>query len=232
MKLFLRFALALGIFGYQLTFIAAQSAHSLLRKADEYYKSGDYTLAEETYRKAVQKANAAQGNFNLGNAIYQQSRYEEALQQFETAARQSKDDKGRSAAFHNLGNALYQQQQYDKSIDAYKNALRLDPEDLETKKNLALAQRKLIQQQQQQQQQQEEQNQEEQQEQEQQQQQQQNQQQQNQEQEPSPSNAEEQRDLSKEEARKLLEIMEEEEKKVQEKVKKGQAKPTRSKKEW
>jgi len=38
--------------------------------------------------------------------------------------------------------------------------------------------------------------------------------------------------LSKEEAQQLLEIMDEEERKVQEKVKKKQSKPSKSSKDW
>lgn len=215
-------------FGLFLQIAVAQSAHQFLRQGDKSYESEAYTQAEENYRKSLEKKNSVQGNYNLGNTIYKQERYEEAVSRYEAAARVAEDDLAKALAYHNLGNAFYKQQSYEKSIDAYKNSLRLNPKDIETKKNLALAQRQL-QIQQQKQQQQEQQNQQQEQQQDQQQQPEQNQQQQQDQQNSQP---EQPQDLSKEEARKLLEIMEQEEQKVQQKLRKAQTKPNRSTKDW
>ena len=223
----------------------AQSAHRHLRKGNEAYEKQDYSAAELHYRKSLEDQNTSRGSYNLGNAMYQQERYEEAIRRFEHAAQnaQSKDEK--ASALHNLGNAHFQAEQLDKSIEAYKDALRLRPEDQSTKFNLAQAQRLLRMQQQQSQQQQKEQQQkgEEQQQQDQAQQgqeQQQNQQeQQGQEQnqqdkqneqqkqnQPRESQGGEGQPLSAEEAQRLLEIIQQEELKVMEKMKretKGEA---------
>lgn len=217
------------IFGMFLQMAAAQSAHQFLRQGDKSYESEAYTQAEENYRKSLEKKNSVQGNYNLGNAIYKQERYEEAVSRYEAAARAAEDDLARALAYHNLGNAYFNQKDYEKSIEAYKSSLRLNSKDLETKKNLAIAQRQLqIQQQQQQQQNQQNQQQQQEQQQDQQQQPEQNQQQQD----PQNSQPEQPQDLSKEEARKLLEIMEQEEQKVQQKLRKAQTKPNRSTKDW
>lgn len=210
--------------------VNAQSAHSYLREADKNYKEQKYNLSEENYRKALEKEPGAPGNYNLGNAIYNQERYEEALSRFEAAANNSKDETVKAQAYHNLGNTHFKQQAYDKSVDAYKNALRLNPRDVETKTNLAIAQRQLRIQQEQQKKNQQQQNQQNQQKEEEQNQtpdQQQQQDQQNQQQQPDQPGK-----LSKEEARKLLEIMEQEEQKVQQKLRKAQTKPNRSSKDW
>ena len=221
--------------------IQAQSSHSLLRKGDKSYLENDYQEAEAQYRKALKDEPDLKGKYNLGNAIYQQERFDEAIKQYAEAAEKADDPGVRSSAFHNLGNAHFLKQEFDKSVDAYKSALRLNPKDVETKYNLAQAQRMLRLQQQQQQQQQEQQDQENQEEQEQQQQQQQEQQEQEQQQQQQQDSEQEQQqqqqeeaaqDLTKEEARKLLEIMEEEERKVQEKMRKAQAKPSKSAKDW
>ena len=190
----------------------AQKDHSLLRKGDKDYKSQDYGEAEEHYRKALEKKNTSKGNYNLGNAIYQQDRYDEAVRRYENAISSTSDEATRAKAYHNLGNAYFNQEDYEKSVEAYKNALRLNPKDLETKINLAQAQRLKLQQQQQQQQQQQDQEQEQQEEQEQQQQQQQNQDQEDQQQQQQQQSDQQQqqeqeqemqkeKDLSKEEAR-------------------------------
>lgn len=220
---------------------AQRGAHKWLRQGDKAYTNNQYPQAEEEYLKAQIKNNSTKGAFNLGNTIYQQERYQEAIEHYEAAAQAAKSPAVKGMAYHNLGNAYFQAQELEKSIEAYKNALRQRPNDQETKVNLALAKKQLqMQQQQQQQQQQNNENEDNQEQQEQQQQQQQDQEQQEQQQQAQneQNEQEEQKeqqaseDLSKEEAEALLKIMEEEEKKVQEKVRKAKGKPSKSKKEW
>ncbi len=209
-----------------------QSAHKYLRKGDGSYKKQDYTTAEENYRKALEKEQTVQGSYNLGNTIYQQKRYEEAIKRYEEAAENAKEPAAKALAYHNLGNAHFNMADYEKSVDAFKNALRHAPKDVETKLNLALAQRKLQQQQNQEQ----EQQQKEQEQQEEPQQsppdspQQQNQQQPQQGE--SQASAEEGKDLNQKEAQDLLEIVNREEQKVQQKLRKAQSKGAKPQKDW
>jgi tetratricopeptide (TPR) repeat protein len=220
----------------------AQTAHSHLRKADKFYRSENYQQAEEYYRKAESEAKSPAIPFNLGNSLYRQNRLEEGIPQYDAAANASRDAALRAKAFHNLGNSYYGLKQYDKSIEAYKNALKIAPADTETKHNLALAQQQLQQQEQQQQNQQ-------QQKKESSDQQQQNQSPQNQNQQPQPGvnktaqqnkqpespgeqQPQPQPHLSRDEAQRLLDIMDREEQKVQEKLRKGAASPSRPAKDW
>jgi len=221
--------------------LPAQSAHRFLRKGDSEYKEQEFQDAEENYRKALIKKNSAQGAYNLGNSIYSQDRYEEAAKQYEEALVSSSNNQLKALTYHNLGNTYFQQGDYEKSIDAYKNALRLNPQDMETKYNLALAQNRFQaqqpppqdqnQQQDQQSQQQDDKNQPNDQNQQPQNQPQPNEQNSNQENQPQREQTDA-KDLTKEEARQLLEIMEEEERKVQEKIRKAHSKPPKSGKDW
>jgi Ca-activated chloride channel family protein len=220
----------------------AQTAHKELRQADKSYKSGNYANAEANYRKALEKDNSTKGNYNLGNSTYRQERFDESVKHYQAAAEAAKDRTTKARAYHNLGNAHYQKGQYKESVDAYKNALRQNPNDIETKRNLTNALRRLPppppQQQDQQnqkgenkdkkdqkdqkdQQQQDQQNQEEQKD-----------QQQNDKQRQNSNSKEQPQDLSKQEAKELLEIMDQEEQKVQQKLKKAQAKKGRTSKDW
>lgn len=224
----------------------AQRDHRYLRQGDRNYEENDLGAAEEAYRKALEAQESAKGTYNLGNSIYQQGRYDEAIKHYEKAAEASRDPQARANAFHNLGNAYFQQGDYANSAEAYKNALRLSPNDMETKINLAQALRLIPPQPQEQQQQEgesEEQNEEDQQQQQQQdqqssgqeQQQQQQQQEQNQDQQSQQSPAEaseEERNLSREEAERLLQIMENEEQKTMEKLRQAQSKACNSAKDW
>ena len=246
--------LAASVFLLGAPCLQAQPAHRYLRQGNEAYEEQDYKDAEENYRKSLVERSTAKGSYNLGNAIYQQGRYEESVRRFEHAAEVSKNDDEKASAFHNLGNAYLQESQMEKAIEAYKSSLRLRPGDQSTKYNLAMAQQLLVEQQkQQQQQQQQDQEQQEQQDQQQQQsgqsqgQEDQQQQQQSQgeqdqaQQEKQQQNAEQQQGsrpqqqgqaLSQEEAQRLLEIIEEEELRVMEKMRKQEGTPAKRGKDW
>jgi len=220
----------------------AQSAHALLRKADKDYEKEDYTSAEEGYRKSIEKRNDLKARYNLGNSTYKQNRFEEAIEHYSDALNMAETDRERSNAHYNLGNSLLKNGSLEESIESYKSALKYDPTDDEIRKNLFLA--KLMQQQQQQQQQQdqneenENQKNQNQQNQNQQQDQQENQNSQQKQQDQQISNQDQQQetaeaqDLSKEDALKLLEVIENEEKNVQEKLRKVSGKKKNIKKDW
>ena len=223
----------------------SQTTHKLLREGNKAYKEDDFAKAAEDYYKALAKdPSNIKGKFNLGNATYKNDGYDEAVQHFSSAAELAKDNQTKADAYYNLGNSLFKKAQaeegkgLEKSVEAYKNSLRLNPSDMDTKKNLALTQRLIQMQQQKQQQQQQQEDQEqqeeqEQQEQEEQQQEQQQQQQQNQEQQEEQQQPQEQpKDLSKEEALELLKIMDDEEKKVQEKMRKAKGNGKKPDKDW
>jgi Ca-activated chloride channel homolog len=121
----------------------AQSAHQYLRKGNNYFSNQDYTAAEESYRKTLeQDPNSLKGTYNLGNAIYEQKRYDEALKHYENALKVANNNFDKAQTHYNMGNVYLQQHEYDKSVTAFKNALRLRPNDMNAKYNLALAQKR------------------------------------------------------------------------------------------
>ena len=230
----------------------SQTAHKMLREGDASYKKENYKTAEENYRKSLETQPSSKGDFNLGNAIFKQQRFDDAIKQYDGIANNSSDNSLKSSALYNKGNAHFWKKEYDKAVEAYKEALRLNPKDEDAKTNLAKAKRMLQEQQKQQQKQQNQQNQQqnqkdkkdeqkknEQNEQQNQQQQPQDQQQQNQQQNKEPDKQPQQnpqqqpqQDLKKEEAKRMLQIMDDEERKVQQRLKKGKQKPSRSSKDW
>src|SRR5210317_170478 len=112
----------------------------VLRKGNDLFKQKRYVDAEVKYKKALQKNPYYEtAGYNLGNAVYEQQRYEEALPQYELVAKSSRDTETRSNSYHNAGNVMMKQKQYDKAIEAYKKSLILDPKDEETRYKQALA---------------------------------------------------------------------------------------------
>ena len=215
-------------------------AHDLRRDADKSYDQKQYDAAEDAYRRATILDPDEKGVFNLGNSIFNQNRYEEAARQYEKAIDLIDDPKEKSKAYYNLGNAHFLNEKYDQSVDAYKRSLIANPDDLQAKQNLLMALRemKLEEQQQQQQQQQQNEQQEEQNQENQPQDQQSENEDQQEQQQPNENSTEDQQQeeleqkLSKEQAMQLLEIIDEEDQKVQEKLRKKEAGDKKKSKDW
>ncbi len=200
-----------------------------------------FSQAGEEYQKALNlRPGHEQWNFNLAGAKYKQMRFEEAERKFEELAEKFETPEEQARALHNIGNSQLMQMRIDESIESYKEALRRNPNDLDTKYNLAYAQM-LKNQQQQQQQQDQQQNQDQQQDQDQQNQdQKQNQDQQNQQQNQDQQQQQQQQrqqqtKISQQDAEQLLQALQNDERDIQERVKKEQAakaRRIRTEKEW
>ena len=219
--------------------LSAQKESGDVRRGNKAYENEKYVDAEVDYRKGLEQNNKSfSAAFNLGNALYRQQKYPEAIEQFQAAAHLAGDDKQRVAsAYHNIGNALLQSGEYAKSIEAYKQALRRNPTDDETRYNLVYAQQ-MLQQQQQNQQDQQQQEQQDQQQQNQDQQQNQQEQQDNQQdndQKQNQNQQQNQQQMSQEQAEQILKALEQDERDTQEKVKEAQmrnAKRYKVEKDW
>ncbi len=217
-----------------------------LRSGNKMYTDSIYDKSEVEFRKAIEKEDKdANAHYNLGNALLFQNKGEQALKEFELAAMYETDKQRLAQVYHNTGVLMQAAKDYKNAVEAYKQSLRNNPDDDETRYNLALAMSQLKQQQEQQQdQQQQDQQQQEQQQQEQQQQdqQQQDQQQQEQQQQDQQQQEQQQQDqqkqqeqqqMSKENAEQLLEAAMQDEKEVQDKVKKLlQLKGRKLEKDW
>lgn len=121
----------------------AQSYHGRMRQGDRLYDEKSWNAAETAYRKAGTGATAW---YNVGNAAYQQGKYEAAAESFKKATVATTKEAS-SDAFYNLGNALMQQGKYKEAIAAYENSLRRQPNRFDAKKNLQIAKKKLKEQQ-------------------------------------------------------------------------------------
>ena len=191
-----------------------------LRSGNKLYNDSLFIKAEVDYRKALDiNPKSTDAMFNLGNALLMQQKVKEAMEQYESVSKVEKDKSKLAEIYHNMGVILQSAKQYPQCIEAYKESLRNNPKDDETRYNLALAQKMLKDQQQNQQNQDQQQQQQEQKEdkQEQNQDQQEQDQKNQQQQQPQQQNKNE---MSKENAQQLLNAVMQDEKNVQEKVKK------------
>jgi len=133
------------------TLLFAQKEKKYIHKGNQLYQEKKYAEAEASYRESVDKSKASvEGNFNLGDALYKQKKFDNAAQKFTDIASSSENKAVKAKAYHNLGNSLLESKKLEESIEAYKKSLINNPKDDETRYNLAYAQEKLKQQQQQQ----------------------------------------------------------------------------------
>ena len=118
---------------------SAQTDRQYIRQGNKLFRSGDYSNAEVSYRKAIEKnPKNPQAVYNLGNALMAQKKDSAAVAQFENATKLETNPLRKAKAFHNMGVVCQSHKMYGEAIEAYKNALRLNPADDETRYNLVL----------------------------------------------------------------------------------------------
>jgi Ca-activated chloride channel family protein len=215
--------LLLPVFAY------SQGEKKFIRQGNREYEKNKYAESEISYRRAIdENKESADAVFNSGDALYKQNKFENAGKQFADNHDMNDNSKKKAASLYNLGNSLLMAKKVKESIDAYKGSLRLDPDNMETKYNLAYAQDLLKQQEQKQQQQQkDQQNQDQNKDQQNKQDNQENKDNKNsdnqQQQQDKPQEQQQQQGISKEDAERLLNALANDEKNVQEKVKLAKA---------
>lgn len=221
----------------------------LVRKGNRQYERGDYDNSIDNYSRALRyDPKSFEAKFNTANVQFRRAfadsvqldvkMIEKAEQTLRKLAQDStRTDIERADVAYNLGNSLFMQQMFKEALNSYRDAMRLNPDDQEAKYNYALTKEMLKQQQQQQQNQQQQQDQ--------------NQDNQNQEQEQNQDNQQDKQDkedqqnkedkqnqqpneqqISEQEQQAMLEAIQAQEDKTQEKLKEKQGVIIRGGKNW
>ncbi len=145
-----------AIFALIASCIVAQNLpeRGLVRKGNRQFGRERYERSVDSYTRALEASpRCFEAGYNLSNALFRSERYdraEQTLKSFVTDSTRSAKD--RAEAYYNLGNTQFMQQKLQEALESYKNSLRLNPEDMEAKYNYAYTKKMLEQQQQQEQQ--------------------------------------------------------------------------------
>lgn len=122
----------------------AQTDCNLIRQGNRAFKSQKWAAAETQYRKAIFKNQKnPQAIYNLGCALLAQQKDSLAMVQFGNAAQLESNIFRRSKSYHNMGVVMQNHREYAQAIEYYKMALRCNPQDNETRYNLALCKKLL-----------------------------------------------------------------------------------------
>ena len=118
---------------------------SAVRRGNRQFNKGNYERSIERYMQALTYApDSFEATYDLGNALYESERYDLAEQTLRQAAADTlRTEPERAEAFYNLGNAQFRQQKYREALESYKQSLRLNPSDREAKYNYAYTKRLL-----------------------------------------------------------------------------------------
>ena len=128
----------------------AQNERKFIRQGNKYFEAAmkdtshidtvQFNKAEIEYLKALEKKpDDNKWNFNRADALYKQKKFDESAEKFKEIADKTTNKIEKSRSLHNMGNSLLMKNKLDESIAAYKDALRNNPKDMETKYNLLYA---------------------------------------------------------------------------------------------
>lgn len=125
--------------------VSAQKAErDYIRKGNRLFNDSVFVDAEVNYRKALEaNPKSTVSMYNLGNTLSQQQKFQDAMEQYVSASKIEKDKMKLAHIYHNMGVIFQAGKDYAKAVDAYKMSLRNNPTDHETRYNLALAQKML-----------------------------------------------------------------------------------------
>ena len=129
-----------------LCFIALGEINAQSEDYAKYYNKAnslsesDFEKAEKNYRVAINDSlSDLKATFNLSNEYYTEGYFDDAISRQLEAIKLAKSKIEKHKAFHNLGNSLMKKEMCSEAVSAYKSALRNNPNDDETRYNLALA---------------------------------------------------------------------------------------------
>lgn len=125
---------------------------NFIREGNKMYSEKRYADAEKAYQKALQENESSLiAKFNLATTYLRQANVndttkngllEQSMNMLNEVAATA-DNALASKAYYDLGNIYYNQKNYAASVEYYKNALRKNPDDDKARENLRLAQKQL-----------------------------------------------------------------------------------------
>ena len=104
------------------------------------YAENNLVEAESLYRKSISKDSLnLKAVYNMGNSFYKNDLKDEAINQYRSSIKKTTDKDLLHKSFHNLGNVFMQNEDYQNAVDSFKKALLNKPSDDETRYNYVLA---------------------------------------------------------------------------------------------
>ena len=121
-----------------------------VRSGNRQYEKANYDKSIEHYTEALRHdPTSFEAQYDLASALYRTERYDEAEKILASIVNnESRSEIERGEVAYNLGNTQFAQQKYQDALASYRFAMRCNPNDEDAKFNYTLTKRMLQQQQQ------------------------------------------------------------------------------------
>lgn len=117
----------------------AQSDRDYIRRGNRFMRDSLFDKAQIEYQKAIEADNTnAMAHYNLGNALLYQNKAEDAMKEYDLAAKMETNKIRKAKVYHNMGVLLQSAKQLDKALSCYKQSLRNNPAQDRTRYNYVL----------------------------------------------------------------------------------------------
>jgi Ca-activated chloride channel homolog len=131
-----------------LTGVFAADGTRAWREADRAFQSGEYARAAQGYQEALNQPDLPDARrhrlaHNLGVALHQLGRHDEAVRAFERAGAAAESRTDRSRAAYNAGTAAMAQGDFASAVDLLRKSVTLDPRSEDARHNFELALRSI-----------------------------------------------------------------------------------------
>ncbi|PIV52504.1 MAG: hypothetical protein COS17_08665 [Elusimicrobia bacterium CG02_land_8_20_14_3_00_37_13] len=114
-----------------------------INRGNRYFTQQNFDEALQTYRDAlIYDPESKELHLNLGSVLYKKEDYEESIKEYEKST-YSKDIILQSKSYYNMGNCLYRSGKLPEAIQFYKKSLELNPKDEDAKYNIEFVQKKI-----------------------------------------------------------------------------------------
>lgn len=123
-----------------------------VRKGNRQYNRQNFDGSIESYQRALQyDPTSFEAKYDLASALYRAKRFDKAEKTLMSIVNDStRTELERGEVAYNLGNTQFAQQKFKEALSSYRMAMRCNPADEDAKFNYAFTKRMLQQQQQQQ----------------------------------------------------------------------------------
>lgn len=112
-------------------------------QGNKLYKEGKVDEALSKWRDAqIDNPDNEKLHYNIGNGLHEQKKYEDAFNEYEKTL-DSKNSELRSKAYYNIGNTHYRMGKLQEAIEDYKKCLEINPEDEDAQYNIEFIKKKL-----------------------------------------------------------------------------------------